>query len=709
MNNSQIAASQRSAGFEGEVGLRIGDRVEVFPAAADAGKQRLHVPEALALFWAEEPQIVIEDAEGRRAVAHYDPQTGSIVWQRQDMIKDTGPPRRMWLECVEPRAFRLVYETPGKRTSAALATETMTEQGVPITFDAGDLELLESDTRAQPVSLAKFDLSLRAAELTTHPGFDRLICLPLVREMEILEHQIKTAKTALCTMRGRALLCDEVGLGKTIEAGLILSELMVRGLVRSVLILTPPSLVQQWQAEMQRKFSIEFITHDDSAFRRRGTSAWGEFNHVLASFHTAKRLPHASAITQRTWDMVIIDEAHHLRNRNTRLWRFASELSKRFILMLTATPVQNKLEELFNLVTLLEPGLLSTTRRFQKRFVDRRDHLTPRNVDQLHDLLAEVMIRNRRSTVGLQLTRRWARTDRVELTVAEHRLYQDTADFVRRHLRQSVSGRVLSRMAMVMLQMELGSSAAAAVGTLKKLAAHERLDHTDRSQLMELAETAQNINQNTKADHLLGLLKELPDKLVVFTQFRATQEMLRRRLEQAGHSVALFHGGLGRLEKERQIERFRRDSRVLLTTDSGSEGRNLQFCNAVCNFDLPWNPMRIEQRIGRLSRIGQARAVYVFNLVATGTIESAILRLLEAKLAMFELVIGEIDMVLGNLDEKQEFADVVTDLWSESTDMDDFAYHMEQLGDRLVAAKEAYFQQRAIDDNLFSDRFQPKQ
>ncbi len=109
--------------------------------------------------------------------------------------------------------------------------------------------------------------------------------------------------------------------------------------------------------------------------------------------------------------MVIVDEAHHLRNRNTQTWKFASELQKQFILLLTATPVQNNLEELFNLVTLLEPGLLSTARQFQRRFVDRRDKLTPRNLDELHGLLAEVMVRNRRSTVGLQFTRRWARTE----------------------------------------------------------------------------------------------------------------------------------------------------------------------------------------------------------------------------------------------------------------------------------------------------------
>ena len=151
--------------------------------------------------------------------------------------------------------------------------------------------------------------------------------------------------------------------------------------------------------------------------------------------------------------------------------------------------------------------------------------------------------------------------------------------------------------------------------------------------------------------------------------------------------MAVFHGGLSRLEKEAAIERFRGPARLLLCTEAGSEGRNLQFAHAVCNFDLPWNPMKIEQRIGRLSRIGQTHDVHVFNLVAAGTVEAAVLHLLEAKLNMFELVIGEIDMILGNLDEEREFQDVVADLWAESADTDDFARRIDDLGDRLLEAK----------------------
>ena len=193
----------------------------------------------------------------------------------------------------------------------------------------------------------------------------------------------------------------------------------------------------------------------------------------------------------------------------------------------------------------------------------------------------------------------------------------------------------------------------------------------------------------------------------VFTHCRATQQMLVEELTKAGHRVSIFHGGLSRLEKEKAVDEFRGPARLLLATDAGSEGRNLQFAHAICSFDLPWNPMKIEQRIGRLSRIGQKHDVHVFNLVAAETVEAAVLNLLEAKLSMFELVIGEIDMILGNLEEEREFDEVVADLWAESTGTDDFAHRMEALGNRLLDAKNAYFRQRSQDDKLFGNRFAP--
>ncbi len=608
----------------------------------------------------------------------------------------------LWLEYAGPDRFRLIIE----RSPTTCAASWTSEQGVPFVFASGDCDIWRSRS-ARSAHHADFALAIRAARLASCAGFDQLMCLPMVRDMELLEHQIRTAKTVLRRFRGRALLCDEVGLGKTIEAGLVLAELHLRGLARSILVLTPPSLIEQWQGEMRRKFSLELTSHDHPDFRQAGAAAWSKFDHIIASLHTAKREPHRSAILGRKWDLVIVDEAHHLRNRTTQLWKFASEIQKQFVLLLTATPVQNNLDELFNLVSLLEPGLLSTAKQFQKQFVDKKDKLTPRNVEQLHGLLAEVMVRNRRSTVGLQFTRRWARTERVPQTAPEQELYRAVAELVRTHLRGGQAGGALSRMALIALQMALGSSPNAAAGTLRRIAEHPHLDPAVQTELTAHADRAEAMMDNSKTARLMQLLEEFPDKMVIFTQFRATQDMLVRRLTERGHDVAVFHGGLSRLDKERAIEAFRGPTRLLLCTEAGSEGRNLQFAHAICNFDLPWNPMKIEQRIGRLSRIGQTHDVHVFNLVAAGTVEAAVLHLLEAKLNLFELVIGEIDMILGELDEEREFQDVVADLWVESGDNDDFNRRMEELGNRLIAAKDAYLQQKGVDDRLFADRFAP--
>lgn len=262
-------------------------------------------------------------------------------------------------------------------------------------------------------------------------------------------------------------------------------------------------------------------------------------------------------------------------------------------------------------------------------------------------------------------------------------------------------------MALLTLQKELGSSAQAAGLTLERLAERARLPEAEKARLRELAGVARDLQENSKVERLLRLLEEFPDPMVVFTQFRATHELVARRLEEVAIEVVRFHGGLSRLDKEAAVERFRQGARVLLCTETGSEGRNLQFCHAVCNFDLPWNPMRIEQRIGRLSRIGQARDVYVFNLVAAGTVEDAVLHLLEAKINMFELVVGEIDMILGNWEEEKEFEEVVAELWSEAEDELEFHQRMEDLGERLRQSREAYVAQRTHDDRLFGDSFQP--
>lgn len=635
--------------------------------------------------------------DGRSISLRYDASMGTFFSPKLEQLIPSEPPGLLFLECKssDPPEFQIVCE----RSSEDIENKDklLTNQDIHITVDGKSLELLQIPARAKGVSMDSFLLGLEAGRLSTTLGFERLLCLPILRDVALLEHQTKTALTVLRRFRGRALLCDEVGLGKTIEAGMILMELVVRGLVRRILILTPPSLVAQWRGEMSRKFGLDFVCHDDPDFRKDIPEAWKKEDHIIASYHTAKLEPHQSSILSREWDIVIIDEAHHFRNRNTLLWRFASQLRKKYILLLSATPVQNKLSDLFNLVTLLEPGLLSTSRSFKKKFIDKRDEMMPKNIDKLHELLSEVMVRNRRGNIGIKFTKRHAKTLRVDLSPEEKELYKEVSSFVKSHLKQGT----FSKIALTTLQKEMGSSSKAAAPTLKKLA--QKAEESDR--LLEMSQTAKALKESVKANQLLDILSDFPNKMVVFTQFLATQDLIYRVLTEAGERVEVFHGGMARLKKEEAIDRFRKDARILVSTSTGSEGRNLQFCNAICNFDLPWNPQKIEQRVGRLSRIGQKRDVYIFNLVASDTLEDAILYLLEAKINMFELVVGEIDMILGNLDSKREFDNMVTDFFIESKDENDFRTKMEELGEQLLAAKESYIHQREYDDKLFGDEF----
>ncbi len=501
-------------------------------------------------------------------LARYDHAQHALIWDAEIKINDVANVANVgnvgnvgnvdWhLEAIalETIHLRLVSTPSNSNPNSNSNSATATERGVRLSFTAEDMAVLNE----WPVGMGAFDLARQAASFAASPGFDELISLPMLREVELYPHQLRTARTVLRRFRGRAMLCDEVGLGKTVEAGMILLELLMRKLARRVLILTPSSLVEQWRGELTRKFGVSVVTPEDDAFKDLGDAAWATHERILASYHKVRREPYRSLVTAQEWDLVIVDEAHHFRNKNTVLWKLASALQKKYILLLTATPVQNNLDELYNLVTLLQPGLLSTAKRFQQQFVDKRDKLAPRNLDQLHSLLAEAMVRNRRSNVSVGLTRRYATTQPVLPSAEERALYDDVTHFVKSHLRTLPAAgeevrktpALFSRMALVTLQKELGSSGLAAADTLEKLAEGAK-DSAMTSWLRAAAARARTVG-NAKIAALLDLTRKWDDKLVVFTQFRRTQEQIVRALAEAGERVVQFHGGMTRLEKEAAV------------------------------------------------------------------------------------------------------------------------------------------------------------
>jgi SNF2 family DNA or RNA helicase len=255
------------------------------------------------------------------------------------------------------------------------------------------------------------------------------------------------------------------------------------------------------------------------------------------------------------------------------------------------------------------------------------------------------------------------------------------------------------------LQREIGSSPLAARSTLLALAEQPAL-RQQRPELTALAARAARVSTWAKADALEKLLAHLPgEKVLLFTHFRQTLDQLARRLEALGLDFVVYHGGLSAAAKDAAVRRFEGEAQVLLSTEAAGEGRNLQFCRTLVNFDLPWNPLRIEQRVGRVHRIGQTRPVEIHNLSAAGTIEDYLLDLLDGKVNMFELVIGEMDMILGELTEERDFEDLLFDVWARARDESEVRAGMQQLGAALEQARSSYRQTRGYDDALFGQDF----
>lgn len=536
-------------------------------------------------------------------------------------------------------------------------------------------------------------LHQRALALAAHPDFDTLLSLQLITAFTPFDYQLAAAKQVLGRMRGRAILADEVGLGKTIEAGLVISEYLVRGLAKKVLILCPQPLVAQWAEEMRFKFGLDFALFDDLEFQKH-PRPWAAFDRIIAPLDSAKREPHRSRILEVFFDCVVVDEAHRCRNRFSLSWRLVNELKKKYILLLTATPVQNDLEDLYNLITLLKPGQLATATSFRRTYVSKEDRFKPRNVERLRELTREVMIRTRRSTAGISLPPRRADTIVVRPSEEERAFYEGISDYVRAAFPKDGGGGA-RRLALKTLQREAGSSPQAALSSLQKMAAAATDD--EKARLASLADMGFGV-PFSKGEALIELLLSLGDrKVIVFTGFRRTQEALLALCARSGIRAVGYHGEMRRQQKEDAVGAFAGEVPVLISTESGGEGRNLQFCHTMVNFDLPWNPMRIEQRIGRLHRIGQTKEVQIYNLSASGTIEDHLLRLLDAKINLFELVVGELDAILGNLADERDFEDILMEAWVRSRTEQELAESLNELGERLAEAKKRYLESRSLD------------
>lgn len=600
----------------------------------------------------------------------------------------------------------------------------------------------------------EFNLRSVAAELWIRNHSEQFISLSHAK-FDLMPHQVGVLHRVMSKTPHRFLLCDEVGLGKTIEAAMVIKELRSRGLAERILIICPANLQRQWQYELKTKFNETFrIFNRNTLQYLRGEGAsnpWiaKEAASVITSHQfAANNEKRRQEISTAPWDLVIVDEAHHARRRRqgnrveqTNLYRLVRDLTaesgldRRSVLFLTATPMQLQYHELYSLVELLDhtlfpseedfadhidarsslirlmsaiegdPAASSNLKQYRSRAArwlpeDQHRNGPIQNVDALlgslrsAHRLSEVMLRNRRASVGGFMPRTATIWD-VELDsneqAAQAAMESVISDGYRAVARATARSANAIGFLMTMYQKLAASSSRALLASLESRrqrlleseswrssaaaldpeAAAERLEEDELTGTVTaqldptIADEADRIGdvidllREIKVDSKAGVLRDRlriinqnqdNAKVLIFTQFRETQEMLRQLLMEEGWDCDVFHGQLNPDQKDQAIIRFRDgvDPQVLISTEAGGEGRNLQFANILVNYDLPWNPMKVEQRIGRIDRIGQEREILIFNFRVVGTIEERILEVLHNRIGLFENAIGGLEPILGN-------------------------------------------------------------
>jgi superfamily II DNA or RNA helicase len=592
---------------------------------------------------------------------------------------------------VAPAPARTVVPVPA--AAPAIPDLPRLEARFDMTFEIANPDAIEIDG-AEPAT-EPFRLRGELVRLSLFEEYDELLCLPSLQGVEAHWYQVETVRKVLKQYRGRVLLADEVGLGKTVEAGMVLKEYILRGMAERILILTPASLVGQWRDEMEAKFGIECATSHDPLLRSDPAAFWAQ-PRVVASIASARRKEQAEILASLHYDVVVVDEAHHLRDQTSASYQLVNRLQKRFLLLLSATPVQNSLLELFNLLTLLQPGIFKTQKEFRSVYMVPGKPREPANRERLRDLMRGVMVRNTRALAALRMPPRHASTLRAPPDAAEAACYETLTALVRE---AASPGQGTHRLSLQHLLAAAGSSPMASAAAIERYIERNPGD----ARWIELLARTRAIKAGAKETALLKLLAQNPaEKKLVFVHQRDSLTHLAEQLRRRKMPFALFTGDMSGPKKDAAIEAFRDTVPILLCTESGGEGRNLQFCNTLINFDIPWNPMAIEQRIGRIDRIGQTREVFIFNLVTAGTIEDSVLRILDEKINMFELVVGEVGAILGEVDEQHDFSTLVLEAWLQGTEQaraDAFT----KLENQLLAARRDYEGVKQLDEALFGN------
>ncbi|OAN12155.1 helicase [Streptococcus sp. CCUG 49591] len=593
-------------------------------------------------------------------------------------------------------------------------------------------------------------------------------CL-LNTKIEINPHQINAFCAAIQALKtGGIVLADEVGLGKTIEAGLTIKYVLDSGAKR-VLIALPATLRKQWEVELEEKFSLK-TTILDRLTVESNLSFWksclenrDKVRIVITSYDYSSKL--MQRFPNLKWDFIIIDEAHNLRNvfhgtkRAKRLYELSKGIPK---ILLTATPLQNSLSDLHGLISFIDPRIFGSEKVFNKRFIEGQDY------PELKRELIPVLYRTLRRDVGkyMDFKKRECRTIDFALSPDEVELYMRVNNFLKRDVLYSIPNANKGLIVLVIRKL-LASSSYALIETfevlknrLQKLyegtksanaqdgfalfwdfiedeideSAFEEIDDEDTlfqkqqiqaemDEVDAIIETASRIQSNAKIKALKTAIhtafeyqgkQNIPQKVVVFTESKRTQKYIAAELCKDGFEeddILLFNGdfndamtkeiyrawqvkNFGKTNYGRSVEYkhaivdyFKEHSKVLIVTDAGSEGLNLQFCNTVINYDLPWNPQKIEQRIGRCHRYGQKYDVVAINLLNTGNeADRRVYEILSKKFELFDGIFGASDIAIGALESGTSFEKTILDIYQHCRTRAEFKKAFDRL-DRHLDAK----------------------
>lgn len=613
------------------------------------------------------------------------------------------------------------------------------KNGRTIEIQTGDLQILETPINQIKQQInstpTEFQLNLLSHTIEALSSGEKALA-PINFKITPLPHQLLALNFVIDQFRPRCLLADEVGLGKTIEAALIMEELKLRNIVKRILIVTPAGLTNQWRDELKIKFDEEFSVFNNETFKSfkqlygKDTNCWLKFDRIISSMDFLKPKKISNDLSEKErqrleehnnqvleacinarWDMVIIDEAHKLSKYQTgeetaryKLGKTLSESVPIFII-LTATPHRGKPFVFKNLLSLVDPYSFTRIEDVKPENVQK---ITVRNKKRACiDLNGKQLFKERLTSISkikwdpevddpekklyeavvkyISEYYDYAQQEKNQILIFLLMLYQRIVSSSSRAILKSLEKRLhtiksLTQQAQQIRETSLDEfydiSGEAQLGQLEKIMPILRNPHLVKKEIqiisncIDLAKNAVMGRNDAKLRKLIKIIDELKKnendknvKILLFTEFIETQKYIIESLEKLGYTTAYINGKLQLHEKIRQKQKFREKAQIMVSTDAGGEGINLQFCHVIINYDLPWNPMNIEQRIGRVDRIGQEKDVIAINFVLSDTIEEYVREKIENKLEIIKEQFGEDKLrdILSTIDEEFRFDKIYID------------------------------------------------